>query len=87
VAQAPRVLLIGKKIGRWISLSEATQLRLCGYSQDLRGYGRLFPSPTFLETSDVALPYVVTRDRSSKCYASTYLLKPDSRPASLDASH
>jgi len=46
VAQAPRVLLIGKKIGYWISLREAT-LSPCGYSRVLKGPRLLgFESPT-----------------------------------------
>ena len=36
MAQAPRVLLIGMKIGLWVCLREAS-LRLCGYSQELKG--------------------------------------------------
>jgi hypothetical protein len=40
VAQAPRVLLIGKKTWVLFSLREA-KLRPCGYSQELKGLRRV----------------------------------------------
>jgi hypothetical protein len=50
VANGPHVLLIGKKMGEWVSLREGT-LRPCGYSPE-----------TIQELSDFALLYGITGD-------------------------
>jgi len=51
VAQAPRVLLIGKRIGEWVSLREAT-LSPCGCSQVMKGLWQVVSEFAVLELGD-----------------------------------
>ena len=68
MTQAPRVLLIGKRIGQWVSLREVS-LRPCGCSQELKGL-RYVVSES-VTTRELALYFCcrASRDGLISCWA------------------